>query len=206
MAELGAFGKITQVVGGGSTGGITSGFTPQGAIGIVMVLFALAILGMSAWIVFNISRKWAGAHIFETNANGSIEFKRDTIRKIKHKKTLDILYKLAKYKDVISEDTARRRYRFKNGYICPLIRGEDGHLRPLSIVKDYWVTDANGEEVLVPFMHPVDNGLKDHIWHDMKLTTQKYKLTSTMEKLAPYATFALVAVLSMMMWYVTNGR
>jgi len=207
MADLSSLGQLVGGAGNdlGSAGvssTIINGFTPQMGIMIVMWVFALGLIGISGWIVFNITRKWATTVIFEVTSNGTMEIKKDIIRKIKHNKTKDIVFKLAKFKDTISADTARMRYRLKNGYMCPLMRGEDGQLRPLRIIKDY--VDDNGN--LQPYMHPVDNNLKDHIWHDMKMTTQKYKLTSTMEKLAPYATFALVAIMSMMMWYVTNGR
>jgi hypothetical protein len=184
---------------GGLATGVKNSLTPAFGIKIVIWVFAIGMIGMASYIIWDFLRTHARAWIYDERTN---EYKTGIVKKTVNKKTRETNYLLSTTKETIAKEVALIRTKFKKNYVCFMVRGLDGHLRSTTHCADY--VDENG--ISRPYYHAVDNNLKDHIWHDMKQDSFKYKLTSTLEKLAPYATFALVSIMSMMMWYVTNGR
>lgn len=183
----------------GNVGDVQNYINPQIGVRIVIWILAIGILGVAIWIVFNWARTHCKAWIYDERTD---EFRQHVIRRHINKKTGDTRFVVSVTKESVPEDVANNRKKLRKFYVCLLTRGLDGHLRSTNFVSDY--IDEKGK--LTPYYHPINNNIRDHIWHEMKLDTFKYKLTSTLEKLAPYATFAIVAIMSMMMWYVTNGR
>jgi hypothetical protein len=184
-------------------GSITGGISTAGTASLVSSIFTIMMIGGFFFALYLIIKRmfyWAEAHIYETGASGSIEFKKDLIYKKKDKKSGEIIYWLKKGKEGIPEPYTSSRYRMNKKYVCPLMRGFDGNLRPLELVTDYIDDDGNK----VPYMKPIDTGLKDYIFQTMLSKTAKYKVQSALEKLAPYGVMALTVVVVIISLHLHN--
>lgn len=204
---------ITDLAGfnfnAGGVGSTAKGFfTTQTLFTAFAWVLAIGVIALCIYIIFQTFNKWAKGTVYELSHNGTLEYKEGTIKRMVDKKSKTEYFVFMKgmmfgKKEEIPREVAIERHIFKNKYICPMIRLEDGKLRSMRIVTSYQ-NPSTGE--YVPYARPVDNNLVDHIWSSVKQDVSKYTLTSKLEKLAPYAMFTIVAMMSIMMWYVTNGR
>jgi len=191
---MGAVGEATT----GFMGSITGG---GGQILSMMVnLFIFMLIVGGGWFALNRMRYWAEAWIFEKTGSGTLEVKKDYIRKVKDKRTGEVTYKLQRAKVEIPEPKLTERYRFGRKYVCPLLRAEDGWTRPIKVVTEY--IDEAGQ--LRPYFEPIDNQLKKHLFHVMLSKTARYRVQSMLERLAPYGVMALCAVIVIVSIHLHN--
>tara|TARA_R100000093_G_scaffold21830_4_gene12451 strand:- start:62 stop:598 length:537 start_codon:yes stop_codon:yes gene_type:complete len=116
------------------------------------------------------------------------ELKWDFIRKENNKKTGEVRHKLIKAKQYITKPMDLWKFKQGKKWVYPRIIGEDGYARRINVAMNY--ADEHGE--IQPYIHPVDLGMQDEIFYDMKVKTAKYKFMSTLEKLAPVGAMVLI--------------
>tara|TARA_Y100000310_G_scaffold1795_2_gene2256 strand:+ start:2009 stop:2599 length:591 start_codon:yes stop_codon:yes gene_type:complete len=189
---------VVEEATSGFMGGITGGGGQLIGMGFNLIIFALIIGG--ALFALKRMRYWAEAWIFETSGSGTFEVKKDFIVRTKDKKSGEVTYKLQRAKVEIPEPQLSERYRSGRKYVCPLIRCNDGWTRPLKVVTEFM--DEEGQ--IQPYLQPINNQLKKHLFHVMLTKTARYRVQSALERLAPYGVMGLCAVIVIVSIHLHN--
>lgn len=167
---------------------------------IVPVIFNIVAIAGFAFILFLLVKRMFNYGEVIILDSQTREAKKDWIRISKDKKTGEKKTTLHRAKDHIMGVENFDRFKCGRKYWVPLVRGRDGYIRPAFLVDDY--EDKKG--VIRPYIRPTDGGLKDHIFHLMLQKTGKYKLTSTLERLAPYGVMAMTVMVVIISIYLHN--
>lgn len=179
-------------------GSSASGFGVQQLVPFLAQVIFLVIAGLMVWFLMKRLLFWAETRIYVAGEHDIKEVKKDFIIKKKNKRTKEVEFILMKEKKAIEAITPECRYRMLKKYHVPLIEGVDGEIRPATIALNYY--DEKGK--VIPYMQPVDKAKKDFIFSTAMEKQAKYVMKDTIEKIAPYATIAIVGIIIVLMIFV----